>query len=325
MAFIHSDIKPMVGEIYGVFWNGTKYSCEAKLASNDYVVLGNGMVWGLPATSDPFCITFYNHEDENNVQVRSIDYLETVSLRVALPPMIDPKYIPDMYYKNWVKLMPETSISLQDPGDGSGMMTAVVPASGFVFVAEKTYTILYNGTSYDCKAVALNPEQIVVGNLGIFSGDFTDEPFVLGYTSFDEGASYAIMVIDLLGSESATLGIKEKNNKIVDYEFLPKIPVVDFTKYGLNFRRGNSITSDNPDLIKELAAAAGASDVIEILVDNYDISLGSTTKHTFYRGYYSPASGIYTYYSIGLYLYEINLQLREQTMRVSIKDLQTTG
>ena len=212
MAFIHSDIKPMVGEIYGVFWNGTKYSCEAKLASNDYVVLGNGMIWGLPATSDPFCITFYNREDENNVQVRSIDYLETVNLRVALPPMIDPKYIPDMYYEEdsgAVEILPEMTIPV-DPDNPT------IPSNyEFDIAAGDILTVKWNGVEYVCTVQDVSG---AIGMPGVALGDLTSaglsgngEPFMMVYSPElmeAQGMSgFYGMIAVLDGSTSVTLSI----------------------------------------------------------------------------------------------------------------------
>lgn len=216
MAFIHSDIKPIVGEIYGVFWNGTKYSCEAKLASNDYVVLGNGMVWGLPATNDPFCITFYNREDEDNVQVRSIDYLETVNLRVALPPMIDPKYIPNMYYTEGDDVViPKISGTIL-AGEPMFIIDAFLPLEG-----EKEYNIKLNIDGVDAVDIS-NPQGSLTGT----DDNGNAQAYILQLNSNMSLMTILPEFVDMTGGIKSVIQITEPYENDVTFELEVTTPTV---------------------------------------------------------------------------------------------------
>lgn len=101
---IHSDVSAEIGKTYIVNWNGIKYNCVAKESDSGRfsdVVLGNGVIFGLPSTDDPFTIRFINdgYNYTENVEFYSNDYLDTVAVEITTHQTVNPKYIPDMYYE----------------------------------------------------------------------------------------------------------------------------------------------------------------------------------------------------------------------------------
>lgn len=213
-SYIHSDLIPTVGETYEVFWNGTKYSCVAKqsgISDADVdIILGNGLSFGLPATEEPFCLRFYYAvagDTQLTVVVASFDALETVNLRVALPPMIDPKYIPNMYYEEggWVEVLPETKLTAPYPEGEPGMF--VIEENYPELVIGTTYKVKWNGAEYTGTAVDGSsmggPEgSVVLCNDGADLSTGEGVVFAILYV-----AGQSFMIQDATGANELTVSI----------------------------------------------------------------------------------------------------------------------
>lgn len=245
-SYIHGDRIPTVGETYGVFWNGTKYSCVAKQSgisdAEVDIILGNGLSFGLPATEEPFCLRFYYAvagDTQLTVVVASFDALETVNLRVALPPMIDPRYIPNMYYEEGggtVEILPEMTIA----GEYGGAQILFTSPLGLVI--GETYTVTVDGVEYertgmDYGSMAGAPFPIcAIGNLGILGVEGvadTGEPFLImdAPEPIEEGL-YGLATV-LSQNAEITISIKQDNsvihkidNKFLDLEWIPETKTV---------------------------------------------------------------------------------------------------
>lgn len=238
---IHSDASIETGKTYTVIWNGVKYSCVGKDPGAAYnsVILGNGIFFGLPATDEPFCLRFHNNAElMENVEINSLEYIETATVEVTTPPMIDPRYIPDMYYteeRQDAEILP-TSTAI-DTGNAI-MGELYVVGDPITLVEGKTYKVTYNGVEYECVASYITApgigDGIALGDVGIIttgtpSGDY---PFLFGTNASFGLTSYSGIIIPLDGASSITVSIVgyAANIHKIPEEYLPEyIGVPEFS------------------------------------------------------------------------------------------------
>lgn len=131
-------------------------------------------------------------------------------------------------------VLPETTIEVfPDVGMGAGMEILSLTDG-------KTYSVNFNGTTYNCVAVYMDQDGIgsfVMGNLGAMEmGEETEDPFFLVANATEEdaglaGFGFAIMPLD--GSSSVVLSIVGDAEKVtqIDRKYIPasEIPLVDVT------------------------------------------------------------------------------------------------
>lgn len=127
-TYIHSDVEIKVGETYIVNWEGTKYTCIGQKINNN-LLLGDGSVWGLSATGEPFTIRYFNPvtNTPDNLEIVSrymtedILALATATIEITTLQTVNPKYIPDMYYEeNGVVHKIDKKFLPDDIGGGGG-------------------------------------------------------------------------------------------------------------------------------------------------------------------------------------------------------------
>ena len=144
----------------------------------------------------------------------------TISVRCKEITYIDPKYIKDMYYDNTKVLLPETTLTNEDPLNNTGFkMPYIILASG------ETYNVNWNGVEYIVTAQTFSQEGITgvaIGDInGIMGGESSGEPFVIACIN---GECIAVDVISILSSEATVSisqgGIKKIDNKFIDAEWM---------------------------------------------------------------------------------------------------------
>lgn len=155
---------------------------------------------------------------------------------------IDPRRIPDMYYKESaiVEILPETNTQSNDEQE------FLIPAFVELEVG-KEYTIVYNGNTYLSKAQEFHVEDITVvilGNGSHLGLDGNDEPFAIAIMES------VLSGIDFSGAKDITIAIydgTEKINTIKDeyfgFDWLPKEKenkVEIFKKQVINVTNANS-------------------------------------------------------------------------------------
>ena len=111
-----------------------------------------------------------------------------------------------------VVLLPETELAFA-MNDDLGMDCAFVELSQ-ALAADASYAINFNGTVYNCKAIASESGEIVVGNVTALGGAGNDEPFVL----FDTGGMNIVIPLD--GSASATMSVARETVHEISAKYL---------------------------------------------------------------------------------------------------------
>ena len=123
-----------------------------------------------------------------------------------------------------VELMPETAAEeFTDPTFGKAWWIQQAPA----LVVGETYTVVYNGTPYECVSMPIllenitnDPAAVALGNFVVLGGPDTGEPFaMLVMPTYQE-----IVSLDLVGSASVTISIKQGAMIVhpLDPKYLPE-------------------------------------------------------------------------------------------------------
>ena len=210
-----------------VNWNGTPYECQTYWTSmdseNDLVAFGNSEVLagmlGITAETNecPFAIAsmpgmsvwmFIPLDESTEITVSVYGAGEVIH-------HLDPKYIKDMYY---VERVPVTSLSettYENVSSPIQIQTALPITVG------ATYTIMWNGTPYECTALSGDSGFTFIGNGSIYGGlEDTGEPFFI-ITSYSNNMSI-IMFND--GSSTVTLSYTGAISKVhtIDPKYIPE-------------------------------------------------------------------------------------------------------
>lgn len=214
----------VAGDTYTVIINGTSYKCTAFYATvqgDDAIALGNrGIVTG-EDTGEPFMIASAIEQDITTFVALTVDTNSgTVAIYhdTELIHHVPPKYIKDMYYEEIVQdgviVPPTTAVD-----NGHAVMGELyVMGAPITLVEGKTYTVIYNGDSYECVATAAELQgesMMAMGDLTVLvtgtpSGAY---PFVMAAASFVETAGASIAVIPLDGT-TPTIAIYGEKTEI---------------------------------------------------------------------------------------------------------------
>lgn len=268
------------GNKYIVVWNGKEYEAHCYVEDGTYVI-GNGVLADMTTKTDhPFCVVSFG--GSACYVYKETDTAETITIKIngvqeTIYHQLDPQYVKDMYYteeRNDVEILP-TSTAI-DTGNAI-MGELYVVGDPITLVEGKTYKVTYNGLTYESVASAITIPSIGaaigLGDVGLLAtGSPTGAyPFVLAANDAiaSEGASVAIIPLD--GSTSVTVSIVGYAEIIhgVPDKFLPKTPIVDFSKYGYlleNDKRNYLFT--NAELEAELTTKAASSDVLEVIIED---------------------------------------------------------
>lgn len=126
---------------------------------------------------------------------------------------LEHKYLPDgvPYVKENVLLEETDATETTDPTFGKVWMIGGAP----VLTIGETYTVMYNGVSYNCVAMdgsGFVKGSVLMGNTAAAGGANTGEPFAMLVAP-----QQAIVCIDLAGSTSVKIGISNNIIQSVDY------------------------------------------------------------------------------------------------------------
>ena len=245
---------------YKVTWARKEYDCECYLADG-MPTIGNGALAGGTESRDyPFCISSMG--GTSCFVYKDTDAAETISLMVESVASktyhkLDKNYLPDgvgggayVDIEN-TELFPETTLECNENGEG-----AIFQPIGLK--EGETYTVVWNGTEYECVAADL---KTVLGVPCVAVGDWklmvtegaetTGEPFLIAELSpeaaAEMGANATLMALD--GSTAPALRILD-NKKVcskMDIECIPegvpyfKAAKTEIFKGTLNFTEGQSI------------------------------------------------------------------------------------
>lgn len=193
-----------------------------------------------------------------------------------------------------VVLLPETELAFA-MNDDLGMDCAFVELSQ-ALAADASYTINFNGVVYNCKAVASENGEIVVGNATVLGGAGNNEPFML----LDMGGMNIVIPLD--GSASATMSVaKEITHEIPSSYLETKEPlIVTVVKKNNN---GKNVCSETAESIYE-AVKAGRLVYLDpdtgMQVADALIPLMNTTDHSaqFGKFYINPNDVAFRTYEI---------------------------
>lgn len=225
------------GKNYIIVYNGKTYHLTAVTMPDSpvgAVVLGNGENAGRPDLNPklPFVVSavsnsvgaqlgsygsvaFYDDADIHTITIYEAsrkgyyyydgdDTARLVGIKELRQALIDAG--------NPVIILPETTVQGED---GQMFLTTALAADPEAGV---TYKVTYNGTAYDCPALAYATDDmsgVMLGNsdaLGLVGGN-PDAPFVAllmpGGTDGNDGTIYGL-VMDMTGANSATISILEE-------------------------------------------------------------------------------------------------------------------
>lgn len=212
-----------------VRFDGSRYECKVKdwgegigLATDNYSEFMAG------TSSLPFCLIFKS--TQTNISCSSGEH--TASVYAVETVKMPGKYLPEgLPYAEggMVELLPETQAVEGD--DAFGLMDAIngVEVGG-------TYTVTYNGVSYECMAYLFEMEGVPfvvfgdVTQLGLEGGN--GEPFLMLIVPADMVAAMgaAARITPLDGATSVTIAISgggetvhKLDNKYLDLDWLPTI------------------------------------------------------------------------------------------------------
>lgn len=260
-GFVIFDYVPVEsGNTYIVNWNGVEYVCTAFTHSQDGMtatILGDiGVLQGAPTTGEPFFMMFISADMAAEMgvgaQILAIDGSMELTLSITgktetITP-IPQKYIPPSdwnasegeighilnrtHYTETIETdFPETEI----PVDSSYVpfMHKIPVVGGY------TYTVTWNGTVYESKALTIQGET-ALGNMGTLGyGPDTGEPFIIMLTDEqgEDGSFGQIVCFD--GSTVALMSIKGKAEiihklpgKYVDINMMDSMDTIDLLLAG---------------------------------------------------------------------------------------------
>lgn len=216
-----------IGTNVTVIFDDVRYECTVtELSPPGWVTFGNLAINGAdeaPNTGEPFL--FYNLFESGPYAIQFADEgSHTVSVYVTESTInkIPSDFLPDGYpyiEPNGVLLEESEATSFTHPTFGTmwGIYKAVELKVG------KTYTVIYNGTPYECVCQAApaglinDPDAVAMGNFAVVGGANTGEPFaMLISNAFEE-----VDIIDLSGAEYVTVGIMGEVYHKITPKFLP--------------------------------------------------------------------------------------------------------
>ena len=159
-------------ESYTVIWDGTTYQCVAT-AYRGSLALGNLGIMGMTDTGEPFL--FVDQGDgQKAIGTTDTAATHTITVRGEVAYPIAPEFLPKGYpYKEMATILDGTFEFV----DLDGIYMHEITDEGFTIVDGKSYTVTWDGTTYQCVATAYRGGPLF-GNLAIVgAGADTGEPF----------------------------------------------------------------------------------------------------------------------------------------------------
>jgi hypothetical protein len=175
-----------IGETYIVNWDGTDWTCIAQDASvlmDSCVALGDLSDFTLSGNGEPFVIGVVNGVGVQYFSLRDKEAGGSHDIRIyqetTLSKQIDKKYIPIPFFgKENNVVLDYTFTDTQDSeGNWSGQCVYEDTSDSTLVVGE-TYTVVWNGVSYNCECVNFM-NMSFVGNPVVTDGEDNDLPFAI--------------------------------------------------------------------------------------------------------------------------------------------------
>jgi len=219
-GFVLSDVISFAdGETYVVNWNGTDYICVARKNGDLYYALGNAHVANAGAdTGEPFYMMFFSADfaadlggrgalikSTNGSEPVTFSIRQDKSVVVPLPTKFLHKSMP--WVDESVLLKESEAEAYTHPSFGRTWLIESAPE----LEIGKTYTVVYNGVSYDCVCQSApagftsDVNAVAMGNFSVAGGPNTGEPFAM----LISGLYNRVDVIDLSGAASVKAKICE--------------------------------------------------------------------------------------------------------------------
>lgn len=184
----------VIGKTYKVLWDGAEYACEAIDVSHLWgglpiIGLGNGAAFNLPGNNEPFIILCNNDNGYLTLiclqHTEPCEYHDVRIYQEVGVKKIDKKYLPIPYFGEEKEIILETTFQdTKYDSDDDGIDDAwryegtVEDLSDSTLVVGETYTVIWNGVSYECECIELYGMPCV-GNTAAIGGEDTGEPFAI--------------------------------------------------------------------------------------------------------------------------------------------------
>jgi len=208
---------PLVeGNKYTITYNGTAYECTAQpfdVGGAACTALGNlGVMTGGEDTGEPFVLLAIPPtmaiEIGATAMLVPLDGAETVTIKISgkgeTVHRLDRKYLPEYIYGDEVEnvtFLSETTLEPVQIADGASVYLLTRPYDS-PLVMNATYTVVWNGTAYECEPyeITSNGEDYIhLGVNGVFQintepGEYGDAPFFGMIYAFDGSTSLTISI-----------------------------------------------------------------------------------------------------------------------------------
>ena len=240
---------------YIVGYNNVNYECIAKAITEDGItvyMIGNLSMLGMEDNGYPFLLMIVSPSQVADVGVGAMVYAfdspSSITLSIAGEKIIpiDIKYLPEslqfgseittsgeiMSERELVKVSAGEFLAMDDSGE-----------TPFIFpelIAGSTYTIVFNGATYNTLGVLLEGAGISgigLGNLGALGmGDITDDPFACAILNSPEFGGNVMVCVPIDGSTTVTASLSGefKTVKKMESIYLPE-PIIFTTTNLENF------------------------------------------------------------------------------------------
>ena len=196
-----------VGETFTVVWNGTEYNCVTHEFEGD-VMLGNlALVGGTGDSGEPFFIVAIP-----GYAIAFMPLDGTTELTVAIYGdteirKLDVRCLPDGAPYAQKNVLLEESEAESYTHESLGKVWEILKAPNLT--VGETYTIAYNGASYNCvchpapSGLTSDPNAVGIGNFAVIGGQDTGEPFAMLISYYYQ----RVDIIDLVDSTAVKVKI----------------------------------------------------------------------------------------------------------------------
>lgn len=177
------------GEVYTVTWDGEAYECTAiktDITGNTKIVIGDTGMWGIGESNNmPFVIwADLNGNTGADVTTWNVTHTFSIAMHENVLKRLDGKFLPEgLPYSETttIEIVPETTYTFTD---GSVQMEGQIDLE-----VGQEYIVTWNGTDYTLTSFETTYNSmpvLAVGNMGLFGGTDTGEPFIVGnFTSMN--------------------------------------------------------------------------------------------------------------------------------------------
>lgn len=184
------NVFPKAGDSYIVSYDGIEYNCIAQPMAENLCVLGNASLIDkefFEDTGEPFAV--YSTNEDWSFAVGNTIGLHTFEVRGSKEDIkkLDPKYLPEGigYIENISgELIPETTVYIEVEENYTELDNRLYLTAG------NTYTVLFNGDTYECTAWVPYEDCVCLGNGNIYGGEGMGEDVPFLFDSYPDGNIY---------------------------------------------------------------------------------------------------------------------------------------